>query len=72
VATTLYLLERCPFSRALRMRLQERGCNFVEIDVGENPELVPELMKLTKRRRIVPVLVDGVRVEIAPEGGTEF
>lgn len=72
MATTLYSLARCPFSRAIRQRLVERGTKFVEIDVGERPECVPELVKLTRRRRIVPVLVEGARVEIAPEGGTEF
>jgi hypothetical protein len=29
-------------------------------------------MKLTGRRRIVPVLVDGMRIDVAPEGGSEF
>lgn len=72
MAVTLYSLAACPFSRALRERLQRSGCAFTEIDVGERPECVTELIKLTRRRRIVPVLVDGVRVEIAPEGGTEF
>lgn len=72
MATTLYSLACCPFSRTMRERLRERGTMFVEIDVGEKPECVPELVKLTRRRRIVPVLVDGTRVEIAPEGGTEF
>lgn len=72
MAITLYTLSRCPFSRALRARLEERGATFTEIDVGEKPQCVPELVKLTKRRRIVPVLVDGVRIEVAPDGGTEF
>lgn len=72
MATTLYTLARCPFSRALRERLRERGATFHEIDVGERPECVPELMKLTRRRRVVPVLVDGARIDVAPEGGTEF
>lgn len=72
MATTLYSLARCPFSRALREELLRRGCEFTEIDVGERPECVPELVKLTRRRRIVPVLVDGAHVRIAPEGGTEF
>jgi len=72
VATTLYSLAGCPHSDALRARLRERGCTFTEIDVAARPECIPELVKLTRRRRIVPVLVDGVRVEIAPEGGTEF
>jgi glutaredoxin len=72
MATTLYTLPSCPFSDALRKRLLERGATFTEIDVAERPECVPELVKLTGRRRIVPVLVDGVRIEIAPGGGTEF
>jgi glutaredoxin len=72
MAITLYSLARCPFSRALRERLHGSGASFTEIDVGDRPECIPELVKLTRRRRVVPVLVDGARVEIAPEGGTEF
>lgn len=72
MAIVLYSRSDCPFSRALREKLLERGCAFTEIDVGERPECVTELIKLTRRRRVVPVLVDGARVEIAPEGGTEF
>jgi len=72
LAITLYSLGRCPFCLAQRERLRARGTSFTEIDVGESPECIPELVKLTRRRRIVPVLVDGARVEIAPEGGTEF
>lgn len=72
MATTLYTLASCPFSRALRERLAARGEPFTEVDVGARPECVPELVKLTRRRRVVPVLVDGTRVEVAPDGGTEF
>ncbi len=72
MAITLYTLADCPFSRELRERLRARGYDFTEIDVGQRPECVPELVKLTRRRRIVPVLVDGSRIEIAPAGGTEF
>ena len=35
-------------------------------------DLSAELRKLTGGRRVVPVLVDGVRIEVAPEGGSEF
>ncbi len=42
------------------------------IDVEERPEVVPELLKLTGGRRIVPVVVEGTTVEVAPEGGTPF
>jgi glutaredoxin len=72
MATTLYSLAGCPNCRAERERLASSGKPFTEIDVGEKPECVPELLKLTKKRRIVPVVVDGARIEVAPNGGTEF
>jgi len=72
MAITLYSLPSCPYSRAMRERLVERGSPFTEIDLAARPECVPELVKLTGRRRIVPVLVDGPRIQIAPDGGTEF
>jgi hypothetical protein len=45
---------------------------FTEIDVTASPEVVPELLKLTKGRRIVPVLVEGARISIASNGGSAF
>jgi len=72
MAVTFYSLAGCPYCRKMRERLTARGCAYTEIDVAERPECVPELVKLTGRRRIVPVVVDGARIEIAPDGGTEF
>jgi glutaredoxin len=72
VATTLYSLASCPYCNAERERLSSSGKPFTEIDVGKSPECIPELIKLTKKRRIVPVVVDGMRIEVAPRGGTEF
>lgn len=72
MATTLYTTAACPFSRALREQLVAAGKRFTEVDVGEHPERVPELLKVTRGRRIVPVLIDGVRIEVAPDGGSEI
>ncbi len=72
MAVTLYTRTDCPFSRVLRERLRGEGRSFTEIDVAAQPERLPELVKLTGRRRIVPVLVEGTRIAVAPEGGTEF
>lgn len=72
MATTLYTVGGCPHCDALRDRLVAAGRSFTEVDVLARPECVPELVKLTGKRRIVPVLVDGIRIEVAPEGGTEF
>ena len=43
----------------------------VSRDIADR-EVVPELLKLTKGRRIVPVLVEGARISVAPDGGSEF
>jgi len=43
-----------------------------EINVTERPQAIAELMKLTGGRRIVPVVVEGGRVAVAPAGGSSF
>jgi len=40
--------------------------------VSDRPEAIVELLKLTRGRRIVPVVVEGGRIEIAPGGGSTF
>jgi glutaredoxin len=68
----LYTKPGCPFCDAKRAELAERGTPFREIDVSARPEAVPELLKLTRGRRVVPVVVDGGRIAIAPDGGSAF
>ena len=72
MAAVLYVRADCPFCAAARLRLAAQGRAFREIDVGRAPESIPELLKLTGGRRIVPVLVDGRHIAVAPDGGTEF
>jgi len=43
-----------------------------EINVSERPQALAELMKLAGGRRIVPVVVEGGRVSVAPAGGSSF
>jgi hypothetical protein len=52
--------------------LQDANVDFEEVDVARTPEVVPELLKLTRGRRIVPVLVDDAGIHVAPRGGTSF
>lgn len=72
MATTLFVIPGCLHCDRLRARLTAEGKTFREIDVTEKPETVPELLKLTGRRRVVPVLIDGTSILVAPDGGTEF
>jgi glutaredoxin len=68
----LYLVPDCPHCARQRALLAARGAEVREIDVRARPEVVPELMKLTGGRRIVPVIVDGASILIAPDGGSAF
>ena len=68
----LYTTSGCPHCEAMRAALAARGATVDEIDVGLRRELVPELLKLTGGRRVVPVVVEGGKVLVAPEGGTAF
>ncbi len=73
-ATPLLLYTRtgCPYCERKRAELAARGLAVREVNVSDRPEAIAELLKVTRGRRIVPVLVEGGRIEIAPEGGTPF
>ena len=68
----LYVKAGCAFCNAKRAELVARGVPMREIDVGRRPEVVPELLKLTGGRRMVPVVVEAGKVSVAPEGGSGF
>ena len=70
--TTLYVTTGCPHCAALRDDLTRRGVAVVEVNVSDHPEVIPELLKLTRGERRVPVVVEGGRIRIAPNGGSEF
>lgn len=68
----LYVIPDCPHCGRQRAALAVRGAAVREIDVRARPDAVPELLKLTGGRRVVPVVVDGARILVAPEGGSAF
>jgi glutaredoxin len=68
----LYTRTGCPHCDTKRAELTARGAALREVNVSERPDAIPELLKLTRGRRIVPVVVEGATIAVAPEGGTEF
>ena len=66
---SLYVKTGCPFCAEMRRELENAGTHYDEINVSERREAIPELLKLTKGKRIVPVLVDDAGVHVAPHGG---
>jgi len=72
MSTLLYIADLSPACDGLRARLESERDDITVLNVSQRPELIPELLKLTDGRRIVPVLVDGAQVRIAPHGGDAF
>ena len=72
VHVTLYVKDGCSHCDAARAALVARAVAFSEIDIARHPEAIPELLKLTRGRRIVPVVVEGARISIASDGGSVF
>jgi len=68
----LYTKAGCPYCDAKRTELAARGVTIREIDVSARPQAVVELLKLTGGRRIVPVIVEGSAIAVAPDGGSTF
>ena len=66
----LYTRAGCRYCDAKRAELLRRGVTLREVDVSARPEAIPELLKLTQGRRIVPVIVAGGCIEVAPDGGS--
>ena len=72
VRVTLYVKAGCTHCEAARAALRERAAIVTEVDVTAHPEAIPELLKLTRGRRIVPVVVEGTRIDVASSGGSTF
>jgi len=72
MAAILYVRHDCAFCDAARRALAARAVAFVEVNVTDQPEAIPELLKLTRGRRILPVVVENGTITIAPDGGALF
>jgi len=69
---TLYTKEGCPHCARQREILRASGDEVDEINLTQRPQATAELLKLTGGRPLVPVIVRGGRIEVAPGGGSEL
>jgi glutaredoxin 3 len=72
VAILLYTTTGCPYCERKRSELAARGVTVREINLSERPEAIAELLKVTRGRRVVPVVVEDGRIAVAPDGGSPF
>lgn len=49
---TIYSKDYCPYCKAAKQMLRSRGVEFNEIDVQFNPDKLPEMIALSKRRTV--------------------
>jgi len=72
MTTLIYVKGDCPHCRRALEALEAGGVRAIVYDVDAERQVIPELLKLTRGRRVVPVIVEGTRVRIAPDGGSAF
>ncbi len=68
---TLYTKEGCSYCDGQRERFAATDDRVTEVNLSSSPQAMTELLKLTNGRRIVPVIVRGTRIDVAPDGGSE-
>ena len=71
-ATLVYTRDGCSACARAKADLEAAGERYTEVNLSREPQATTELLKLTGGRRVVPVLVRGGRIEVAPDGGSEF
>jgi len=69
MGVTIYTKPGCPYCAAAKNRLQEQNVAYEEIDVYLVEGAREKLLGLTGGRAVVPVIVDGEKVSVAPGGG---
>ena len=55
----VYTTRTCPYCVRAKRLLEERGVPFEEIDVGDDDELLADLIRRTGRRTVPQIFIDG-------------
>jgi glutaredoxin 3 len=64
----IYGKENCPYTRAAREDYAQRKVAFTYVDVLADPEKLREMVRHSKGKRNVPVIVDGEKVTVGFNG----
>ena len=64
----VYIKPGCPYSRALKHKLEHDGTPFVEYDVQLDPTALQRMLALNGGRRNVPTVVQGETVTVGFHG----
>jgi glutaredoxin len=69
---TLYTRDGCAHCARVRAELVASGDRVTEVNLSREPQAMTEFLKVTAGERIVPVVVRGTKIDVAPGGGTRF
>jgi glutaredoxin 3 len=53
----IYLTQSCPYCKAARQMLAEKGCQWQEIDLGEHPEQYEEMIQRSGRYSVPQIWI---------------
>ena len=53
----IYLTQSCPYCKAARQMLAEKGCQWQEIDLGEHPEQHQEMIQRSGRYSVPQIWI---------------
>ncbi len=65
----IFVKPGCPYCEAAREYYTQQRAAFEEVNIIGNPDAQKELLKLSKGKRMVPVIVDKGQVKIGWDGG---
>ena len=68
--TILYTHPDCAFSAAAKWDFRKRKIEYLEIDVSQKPDKIPDLLELTNGERLTPVIVENGTVTVGSKGGS--
>nr|MBC7243805.1 glutathione S-transferase N-terminal domain-containing protein [Chloroflexota bacterium] len=67
-AVQIFSKAGCPYTRALRRKLEHDGLPYVEYDVLQEPDMLQRMLALNGGQRKVPTIVMGEQVIIGFHG----
>jgi glutaredoxin 3 len=58
----IYTTNYCPYCTAAKALLRSKNVRFEEIDVGEDPARRAEMERLSQRRTVPQIFIDGIPI----------
>lgn len=66
---TIYTKTGCPYCAAALKHYSDEGIAFTEVNITNQPEAKDKILELTGGKSIVPVIVEGGKVQAGFGGG---